>query len=475
MTFYFFDLETSGFSARQDRIMQFAGIRTDTQLNQIGEPDNILIKMTPDTLPQPDAVLVHGITPQKTIAEGITEAEFCRYLTSQVSTPDTIMVGYNNVRFDNEFIRFTLWRNFNDAYEWSWKEGCSTWDMLDVVRMMRALRPEGIKWPFSPDGTPSNKLEYLSAVNQLDHSDAHDALSDVKAVLAIARLIKSKQPKLFDYLLTHRGKDKVTPLVNSGKPIVYTSGRYPSEFNKTTVAVMTAKKPDKSGALMYDLRIDPDEFTGLTPAELAKKWSAWGKDEPYFPVKILGYNKCPAVAPVDVLKVDNGYEKLQLHEEIVSNHLKKLRNSPDFADKLLKALDIMWPPRQPQLMYDQQTVDTQLYDSFVNNEDKTKMSAVRTAKAEELSNLNLGFKDERLKLLLPLYKARNYRKLLDEKEQAEWESFCQQKLLVSGQADNYFKRLQELAATPGITGEKQYLIEEMNLYAQSVMPLATAV
>jgi exodeoxyribonuclease-1 len=149
-----------------------------------------------------------------------------------------------------------------------------------------------------------------------------------------------------------------------------------------------------------------------------------------------------------------------------------LRNSPDFADKLLKALDIMWPPRQPQLMYDQQTVDTQLYDSFVNNEDKTKMSAVRTAKAEELSNLNLGFKDERLKLLLPLYKARNYRKLLDEKEQAEWESFCQQKLLVSGQADNYFKRLQELAATPGITGEKQYLIEEMNLYAQSVMPLA---
>jgi exodeoxyribonuclease-1 len=468
-TFYFFDLETSGFRAREDRIMQFAGQRTDMALNLVGEPDNILVKITPDILPQPDAVLVHGITPQRTLTEGISEAELVKYLTSQVFIKDTIAVGYNNIRFDNDFMRFLFWRNFNDAYEWCWKDGCSTWDLLDVVRMTRALRPEGIEWPFAPDGKPSNKLESLTSVNGLDHKDAHDALGDVRASIALAGLLKAKQPKLFDYLLRHRDKKLVGPLVSSGSPIVYTSGRYPSEYNKTTVAVMVAQNDDKSGALMYDLRIDPDEFKDLSAAELAKRWSARGEDVPYFPVKTLGYNKCPAVAPVDVLEAGDGWKKLQLHKEIVRQHLAKLETAAGFGDKLLQALDIMWPKRQAGLVDDPQKVDGQLYDGFVNDEDKTKMSAVRAADGD-LDGLK--FKDDRLNLLLPLYKARNYPKKLNEDEQKVWEKFRNQKLIESGLADNFFKRLEELARTPGLEGERQYLLEELNLYAQSVLPSA---
>jgi exodeoxyribonuclease-1 len=469
MTFYFFDVETTGFSVRNDRIMQFAGQRTDKDLNPIGDPDNILIKLTPDILPQPDAILVHGITPQKTLSEGISEAEFCKYLTSQVSTPQTVLVGYNNVRFDNDFIRFILWRNFYDAYEWSWKDNCSIWDLLDAVRMTRALRPDGIKWAFAPDGKPSNKLEYLSAINKLDHVDAHDALSDVKASIAVAKLLKTKQPKLFDYLLDHRHKKDVAPLVSSCKPIVYTSGRYPSEFNKTTVAVAVAQLPDKSGSLMYDLRIDPDEFKPLSGAELAKRWADRSEAAPYFPVKVLKYNKCPAIAPLDVLEKDDGYKTLKLHRELVKDHLKKLMSSQGFGDALLNALEIVWPKRQSGLVTDASLVDSSLYDGFVSDGDKTKMSVVRAAKPEELSELNLEFKDERLKLLLPLYKARNYPKFLDDQEKREWDGFCRTKLISTGLADKFFKRLEELAATPGLDGEKQYLLEELNLYAQSTI------
>jgi exodeoxyribonuclease I len=472
MTFYFFDLETSGFSARNDRIMQFAGQRTDMELNPIGEPDNILIKMTPDILPQPDAVLVHGITPQKTLNQGISEAEFAKYLVGKVCTPDTIMVGYNNIRFDNDFIRFILWRNFTDAYEWVWKDGRSTWDLLDVVRMTRALRPDGIKWPFAPDGKPSNKLEYLSSVNKLDHVDAHDALSDVKASIALAKLLRAKQPKLFNYLFEHRHKSKVAPLVTSGKPFVYTSGRYPGEFDKTTVAVAVAEKSDKSGALVYDLRIDPDEFKELSPAELAKRWAARGPDAPYFPVKTMSYNKCPAVAPIEVLQKDQGYKKLKLHKEMVENHLQKLTNAGTFGDKLLEALEIMWPKRQPELVADPQKVDGLLYDGFVPNDDKNKISAIRAAKPEELTDFDITFKDDRLKLLLPLYKARNYPKTLDQQEQQAWETFRTHKLIDSGQATNFFKRLDELTKTPGLDGEKKYLLEELQLYGESVLPLA---
>ena len=237
MTFYFYDLEASGFSPRHARIMQFGGQRTDMNLKPVGKPDNILVKLTNDILPDPGAILVHGMTPQKTLAEGMSEAEFLKYLTAQVFMEDTITVGYNNIRFDDEFMRFSLWRNFHDAYEWQWKNNCSRWDLIDMVRMTRALRPDGIKWPFAPDGKPTAGLELLAGINNLVQNKAHDALSDVHAAASIAVLIKAKQPKLFNYLLKMRDKKVVAPFVESREPFVYTSGRYSSEFLKNSAAV----------------------------------------------------------------------------------------------------------------------------------------------------------------------------------------------------------------------------------------------
>lgn len=471
MTFYFYDVETSGFRARSDRIMQFAGQRTDMDLKPMGKPDNILIKMTPDVLPEPGAILVHGITPQRTLIEGISEAEFCKFWVEQVSIKDTIIVGYNNIRFDNEFIRFTLWRNFHDPYEWSWKDGCSTWDLLDVVRMTRALRPTGINWPFAPDGQPSNRLEHISSVNKLDHVDAHDAMSDVTASLAVARLLKNKQPKLFDYLLNIRGKNKVAPLVTKGDPLIYTSGRYPSEFEKTTAVVMVVEKPDKTGVLVYDLRIDPDEFKDMPVAELASRWNDRAKDAPYFPVKELKYNRCPALAPLSVLD-DASAKRLRLDEELLDNHLKKLRAAKGFGERLLETLEAMWP-RQPQLITDAQTVDGQLYEEFIKDKDRPKMSATRAADANEISVLDLDFKDERLKVLLPLYRARNFPGSLSSDQKNEWENFRHQKLLAGGNnslAERFYSQLEELKRTSGIDSDRQMLLEELEHYARSILP-----
>jgi len=472
MTFYFYDLETSGFSPRTARVMQFAGQRTDMNLKPVGEPDNILVKMTSDVLPEPDAVLVHGITPQKTISEGLNETEFVKYLISKVFIPDTITVGYNSVRFDDEFMRFTFWRNFSDAYEWQWKDARSRWDLLDVVRMMRALRPEGIKWPFASDGKPSNRLEDLSKLNNLEHANAHDALSDVKAVIALAMLIRNKQPKLFDYLLKLRDKKRIAALVTKGDPIIYTSGRYPAEYEKTTVAVMVAAHPERGASLMYDLRIDPDEFTKLTPAELAKLWSNRDKEAPYFPVKQLAYNRCPAIAPLSVLDAKSAV-RLKIDSKNIDANLAKLQKAQDFGDKLIAALEITQPKSQTQAIVDQQKVDEQLYDGFVDGPDKTKMRVVRAADADGLADLQLDFADERLKLLLPLYKARNYPKSLNHDEQEAWENFRTERLLGGGNnstAARFFRRLTELPGQMKLSKDSQYLLEELNLYGESILP-----
>ena len=232
-TFFFYDLETSGLNPREDRIMQFAGQRTDSEFNLIGEPVDILVKMTSDALPSPGAIMVTKITPQSTLRDGISEAEFCRYITEEVFIPNTVTLGYNTVRFDDEFMRATLWRNFYDPYEWEWKDGRSRWDILDVVRLVRALRPEGINWPFTEEGKATNRLELLTKLNGLSHEHAHDALSDVYATIAVAKMLKEKQPKMFEYLYKMREKNAVKQLVNleHKKPFVYASGRYASDFN----------------------------------------------------------------------------------------------------------------------------------------------------------------------------------------------------------------------------------------------------
>lgn len=472
-SFYFYDLETSGIRSRHGRIMQFAGQRTDLNLKPLAEPDNILIKLTDDVLPDPDAVLVHGITPQKTRAEGITEAEFLNWFHTSAAEPDTVFVGFNNVRFDDEFIRFACWRNFYDAYEWAWKDGRSRWDMLDVVRMTRALRPDGIEWPVGVDGKATNRLELLTSMNGLDHQNAHDAVSDVLATIAVARMIQNKQPKLFDFMLKYRGKRDVEALASAGKPFVYTSGKYPGVYHKTTVVVSLGNHPGKQGALVYDLRYDPDRLAAMTPAQMAKAWSEWPEDETQrFPVKTMQFNRCPAVAPTSVLRPED-YERLSLDKEALNSNIRKLAEQRDLLGKLLEAIKIMDKQRQTTLVVSDQEVDEQLYDGFVGDQDKTAMSVVRAAGADEIGSLDMAFTDPRLNELLPLYKARNFRDVLSTEEREAWEEFRRRRLLQGedkSRAAKYFARLSELAASGRLSPEQLYLLEELQLYGESILP-----
>lgn len=477
-SFFFYDLETSGFDPRNARIMQFAGQRTDLQLKPIGEPVNTLIKLSADILPDPDAVLVTGITPQQTIAEGLTEAEFVRLFHEHVVQPDTIFLGFNSIRFDDEFMRFLLYRNFTDAYEWQWKNGCSRWDLLDVVRMTRALRPDGIKWPFNSEGKPANRLEMLTQVNKLGHDNAHDALADVQATIAVAKLIRDKQPELFDYLLTVRGKKAVAELVTAGQPFVYTTGRYPSEHLHTSVAVQLARHTQSDTSLVYDLRHDPTPFLAMNVEQLIEAWK-FTKDPEVLrlPVKSLKYNRCPAVAPLGVIKDTASQERIGLTIETVQKHLAILtEHQAEFADRVRTAvvrLDEERERTQISLVANQLTVDGQLYDGFLSDSDRALCNKVASAEPAVLASFAEKLHDKRLQQLLPLYKARNYPSALSGEERQAWDSFCHERLFGGGDKDSraakYFARLQELAEGKP-TQKQQYLLEELQLYGESIVP-----
>ena len=474
-TLYFYDLETSGINPRNARIMQFAGQRTDLNLKPVGEPDNIIVKLSEDILPDPDAIMITGISPQQTLADGITESEFLDYFHKNIALKDTIFVGFNTIRFDDEFIRFTNYRNFYDAYEWQWQDGRSKWDLLDVVRMTRALRPYGIKWPLASDGKPSNRLELLTSVNKLDHLNAHDALSDVNATIAIAKLIKQKQPKLFDYLLSMRDKNAIAKLINSPEPFIYTSGRYGSEFEKTTAVVSIATHPSQKGSVfVYDLRYDPTPFVDMPPKQLAELMAKYKFEEGELrlPVKQLQFNKCPAIAPMGVLDAESK-KRLKIDTKIIKDNLQKLSKIEDFGDKIQEAVRINEKQRQQSVVSDVNNVDNQLYDGFFNDYDKEKMRLVRESKQDQLADLSLEFADNRLDSLLLLYKARQFTGSLNANEQAAWQTYKKQKFLDGEQNSllvKYFDRIDQLSKQPGITQNQQYLLEELKLYGQSIMP-----
>jgi exodeoxyribonuclease-1 len=389
----------------------------------------------------------------------MTEAEFLDFFYREVVKPDTIFMGFNSVRFDDEFMRFLHYRNFYDPYEWQWKEGCSRWDLLDVVRMTRALRPDGINWPFASDGRPANRLEFLTKVNKLDHSKAHDALDDVRATIAVASLIREKQTDLFDYLLSMRGKKKVKELVGAGTPFVYTSGNYRSEYLHTTAAVLLGRHEEQDAALVYDLRVDPTPFLDMDVDTIIEAWRYTRDPEAVrLPVKTVKYNRCPAVAPLGVIKDEATQERIGLTLDTVAEAVSRLDKERAQA--------------QTALILDELTVDERLYDGFVSDTDKSTMKALRAAKPDELSRIGGEFRDERLKTLLPLYKARNYPRALTADEREAWDAFVSRKLL-SGEQESrlakYFARLLELAGGK-VTDQQRYLLEELRLYGESIVP-----
>ena len=455
--------------------MQFGGVRTDDDFKVVDEWQS-LITLSDDILPEPDAVMLTGITPQKTIEEGISEPEFISEFKSRALKRGTTIVGFNNIRFDDEFMRFCLWRNFHDPYEWHWKDGRSRWDLLDVMRMTRALRPDGIEWPFEK-GKATNRLELLAKANNISH-DAHDALADVQATLELAKKVKKTQPKLFDYLLSVRTKEAVLKLIspNKSKPFVYTSGRYPSENEKTTIAVVISAHPSKPNSyLVYDLRHDPADYADWSTDKITKHtfipWKQrYESEEPIeeFPVKSIQINRTPAIAPIGVL--DKGAEaRINLDVTTALSHLKKLSKAKGLAAKVFE----VWKKERDHF----DTIadaDMNLYDGFIEGRDKMQRDQISSLEPAELADLSKPFSDKRLNELLSRYKARNYPAALSQEEKERWEKYKTKRLSegVGGSMTfkRYFSRLQQLSQKADLSSEDMFIIEELKLYGESIAP-----
>lgn len=418
-TFLFHDYETFGKSPSLDRPAQFAAIRTDMDFNLIGEPEVFYCRPADDYLPQPEAVMITGITPQIVRQRGLSEAEFTARIHLLFSAANTCVVGYNNVRFDDEVSRNLFYRNFYDPYAWSWQHGNSRWDLLDVMRACYALRPDGITWPENDDGFPSFRLEHLTKANGVAHENAHDAMSDVYATIAMAKLVKEKQPRLYDFLFSHRNKQKITTLIDipQMKPLVHISGMFGAARGNASWIAPLAWHPDNRNALITcDLDADMAPLLELDAdalrARLYTRRDELNGASPV-PLKLVHINKCPVVAPANTLRPEDA-ERIGIDRQRCRDNLALLRQHPEVREKVV-TLFAEAPPFTPS-----DDVDSQIYNGFFSDADRNAMNIVRQTAAENLPALDLTFNDARIEKLLFRFRARNFPGTLDDKEQQRW-------------------------------------------------------
>ncbi|NBI13759.1 exodeoxyribonuclease I [[Haemophilus] felis] len=467
-SFFIYDFESFGVDPARDRPAQFAGIRTDENFNIIGEPVMFYCKQTNDYLPSPEAVLVTGITPQECNEKGLSEPEFAARILQEFSQPNTCIMGYNNIRYDDEMTRYTFYRNFIDPYEYSWQNGNSRWDLLDVVRACYALRPDGIEWPLDDEGMPSFRLEKLTKANGIAHENAHDAMADVYATIEMAKLIKQKQPRLFQYFLDHRGKKALEELVDVGDmvPLLHVSGMLGNyRGNATWVAPLAWHPTNKNSLIVCDLDADVTDLLHKSAEELREnlftpKAQLLAENKLPVPLKLVHLNKSPILAPAKTLLPENA-QRLGINRERCLANLQLLRQDFSVRDKVEKIFE------QNRTFDKDDNVETALYDGFFGPADKNNMAILRTLSAEQLSNVDLRFQDSRIPDLLFHYRARHYFSSLTRGEQIKWQKYRRKKLEKS--AAQFEQSLQQLGEQHQQDPNKLELLQKVYEYGEKVL------
>ena len=473
-SFLFYDLETFGADPRRSRIAQFAAIRTDAELNEIDEPVNLFVQPANDLLPSPDATLITGITPQAALRDGVNEAAAFARIIDEMGRPDTCSAGYNSIRFDDEFVRHGLFRNFHDPYEREWRGGNSRWDLLDALRLMHALRPEGIHWRQRDDGGGTSfKLEHLAEDNALRVGDAHEALSDVRALIGLARLFRQHQPRLWDYALRLRNKRFAASMLDTTamSPLLHVSQRFPASRLCAAPVIPLARHPQiESRVIVFDLASEPDDLLALDADTIVERLYVRQADLPdgvtRIPLKEVHTNKCPALVAWEHLRAPD-FSRLGIDPQIVLERAQRVQAAaPEIAEKMRRVFSRDRPDTTPD-------PDAALYDGFIGDGDKRLLAQVRGTPAHLLAKAQFAFRDARLPELLFRYRARNWPDTLLPAEQQRWDAYRRERLCADNglselSFDQFKARIGELRSEHADAPERLALLDSLQAWGDGL-------
>ncbi len=505
-----YDLETTGIEPCWHRILQFAAQKTTPDLTPVGEPINFHVRLPVDVLPDPAACCLTGLTPQAVNEQGITELEAMHRIYELFMEPGTCVAGFNSIRFDDEFVRYGFYRNLLPVYLREYQNGNTRWDILELCRAAAALRPEGMEWP-TRDGAPVFNLGALAEANGIDVNGAHEAGTDVELTIALARLLRQNNEKLYDFAFSLRRRPEVEKLMRTPNEIlVLVAGSLPRDRKCLGLVMQVGRSPKKNMRIVADLGADVSCLIEWPDERLADVW--WNPDgDDRLPLRPVQINKSPFIAPVSVLRPEDT-TRLGIDMQLVGERREYLLKHKALLEKRIAALfraeaepqvqdrrgngrarsknrrgragkgaernfnalvgpdgRILANPesngtkrRTPVVSKD---VEAQLYTRFISERDQSE--ALRVAQALRQANKpgKTNFADRRLRELLGRLKARNdLTELMSDQERREWRGYVKQKLLGNPpETDTYLtleafrQRISEVRAGDAIPANEEVL------------------
>lgn len=411
-TYLFYDIETSGLNKCFDQVLQFAAIRTDLELNEL-ERHEILVKLNPDTVPTPQAVITHKLTPE-ILERGIPEYEAIVQIHQLLNMPGTISLGYNTLGFDDEFLRFSFFRNLLPPYTHQYANGCGRMDIYPITVAYYLYKPEVLKW-LQINNINSLKLEHLNAANQFTVGTAHEAMADVEVVLALTRVLK-QQTEMWDYLCKYFDKKidleralKLTP------EIMHNNDKY--VFALLLDGSFGAKRNYQCPALgigMHNHYLNQSLWLALDSTELSKTTI----DSIAATTKI--YRKRFGEPPLLLPKSSRFMAHLnQERQTLVANNLAWLMNNSDILQEIIHYYKEYKYPLIPNL-----DVDAALYQNgFLTRDEQLFCERFHTANLAAKIGLLERFPNANLRSQALRVLGRNYFSSLPDNYKKEFLTF----------------------------------------------------
>ncbi len=497
-TFYWFDFETFGLDPKRDRPAQFAGLRTDENLNQLGKPDVLYCQLSEDYLPNPEACLVTGITPMTCMEQGVTEAEFAKKIYDLLSEPMTISIGYNNFKFDDEVVRHMFWRNLLEPYKREWDQGCARMDLYRVVQAVFAFKPDVFIWPRNDKGELVIKLEEMTKANNLVHENPHDAASDAISTMLLAKQIKEKEPRFWDYAVSLTNKKLIKSLLGEFKPLLYASRRFGEEQNFMAAILPLGINPHKPNqCFCWNLAYDPQVLQNLTLFPLCRNPES-DRDHPESLCwdiesdKVVSLDWDGIVARIPGAK-DKGLPLIDLKlndQPFLVKYNRKLCRVPgltpeqvqeraktifdrDFSimsnvfDKIKAVGEEIYPES------DEADLETSLYSTgFLDNRDRCQLERLRNMDPDKLAEnyARPQFINEELTDMIARYVARNYPGYLTAEAESAWEQYKIDHLINGrNQARTFNQFFEEVNKKLEECPQEKDLLKELYEYGQDLL------
>ena len=383
MSFVIYDLETSGLEPQWNLPLQAALIQTDADLRPLGEL-SLRCRLPAHIVPAPAALLTTGLRPEQLEQAPLTSTEMLGIIARALEAwaPATI-IGYNTLRFDEEALRHAFFTHLMPAYATS-LNGHRRADLLTMVRAVAMLEPDAITVPLGAAAKPSFRLGEICRANgiALSEDEAHDAMADTKATLALFRHLRDVAPTAVATLLDLADKGVPHRMLAGGEVLLLGGAS-----RLTPVVGITPNPTVATSWAVADLTVDPADYLDLAVDEIVALFS----QRSVRPIRTVKTNAQPIL-----VAYEQGCHALaedQRDRALYHARAARIRDHAGFRAQLAAAMAGRFADREPS-----PHPEATLYaGGFLSHEDARSCARWHALPWPDRPAIAAGFRDARLK------------------------------------------------------------------------------